>query len=299
MSTLPHDNLNPHQTVPPEACYWAEMDVGVLPRRHRADPQRLGFLFENELPCAIDELHAVYQRTTLDRVIGCAMARSRLEEMLVEQPSALLSLTPATLPEFISGESLEPRRFNLLAGAYEPISVRRKRRQWLLSMVFLTAALGILLTTGLERRRAAADRATTTVRANTSALIAAAIGPTAGPLSLPPEQRLVSTLRLLEQTRSIDPRSSGNDEAELVQVFLDLLSAWPAELHAETELISITPESISIRGRLPKSADVQSLADSLDHVEGWAVRQPQVSTARNGVQAMLTLARTEREERSQ
>ena len=293
------DNLSPHHTVEPTACYWNVLDVSVLPRRHRSDSQRLGFLFEASLPCAIDELHAVYRSASQDRMVGCAIARERIEELFREQAGTILSLTPAALPEFIREETLEPRIFNLLTGAFEPIPLRRLRRQWLLTALFVAAAVGVLLTIGLERRRLVVERHTEELRQDNRGLIAQALGPATGPSSLPAEQRLISTLRRLEQTRSLDQPPTGDSIADdLVQSLFSLLEAWPAEVHAQTESISITPESLTIRGILPSSGDVQALADALEEIEGWSVRQPQVSSTRDGIQAMLTLAPTRREEQN-
>jgi hypothetical protein len=75
-------------------------------------------------------------------------------------------------------------------------------------------------------------------------------------------------------------------------ILAELLKHWPSDVFMLTESVSITPESISIRGSTPESQDVQKLADSLGVLRGWQMQQPQVSSGaggggKDGVQASL------------
>jgi hypothetical protein len=287
------DRCSPHRVLPTEDLYWALLDASALPVRRQSDAQALGFLFENALPAPIDTFHAVYHRAGAGggQILACAMPREDLRA-LMDTNGETLSLCPEKLPAFISERvECEPSLLNLLTREFEPRSVKRGKRRWLMTWSGIIATLLVLVIFGLERRTAAVRGQIAQTRGARAQLIAQSTG-IAVSGNQPAELRFLAELRSLRQTRQ---RSGGNAEdatseiQEVTPVLADLLGRWPKELHVLVESLSITPTTMTLRGQTPSSGDVQSLANAFDAIAGWRLQQPQISSAgaQAGVNATL------------
>ena len=76
--------------LPAEELYWCVVDSRSLPRRVRSargieqSKEALDALFEEDLPCAFEAVHAVYAANADGQVVGCAAPRETLEAAAAE-----------------------------------------------------------------------------------------------------------------------------------------------------------------------------------------------------------------------
>ncbi len=284
-----HDAL--HLRWPAERFYWAILDTSSVPVTVRSRRERLGYLFESVLPgVAIEQVQTVYQRLPGDgkRTLACGLPKNVLKDDV--DPSAV-TLTPDSAPGFLDGQ-VDLARLNLLTGSFLPQPVRHLRRRWLLHICLLFTLCAALLIVGLERRSSLHRGTMNDLTAAHDTIIKHVLGsdaplPGAGALPGTGELRLIAQRRRLEQTRSDDlPVSSvGNAAAILAQ----LLALWPQDLHTQTQSISITTSSITVRASVPTMSDAQTLADAFASMNGWRLQQPQSEARRDRVDVTLHL----------
>ena len=250
------------------------------------------------------------------RYIACGMSRDSLQERLESNQvpgsgaGALVHLGPESLPEFIQAEmgeiTVEPGRFNLLCGDFEPPQAQTARKLLHRSLLIILVICSALIVLGLERRTAAYARKVTQLEFARAALYHDVLS-AASASAQPPELRLTAELRRLRQTRqkpSNDDPGSDSQDVDCGPILADLLARWPSDVLMQTESISITPTSIVIRGYAPGSQDVQRLADACNGLSGggvgsvgtsggggWQMQQPQVNASRDNVQASLQFTR--------
>ncbi len=299
-----HDG--PHLRWPADRFYWAILDASSLSGRptvrSRRQHERLGYLFESVLPgVTIEEVQAVYQRLpgSAKRVLACGFTRNVLEQ---EVDQYALTLSPQTLPAFVH-ERIEPAALNLLTGRFLPTAVRRGQRRLMLSIGLALALCAILAIVGLERRTSAQRRAHDDVLAARTAILEQVLGSAApgigadipGIPGAGAELRLTAERRRLEQTRSHDVAVSELHDS--ARVLARLLGLWPSDVPAQTESLSISSTSITIRAQVPGMADAQRLADALARFRGWQLHQPQSESRRDHVQVTLRLGRNQEQDR--
>ena len=281
-------NVGHHAQWPAERFYWGVLDAKHLGRNNRR--QQLGFLFENIIPgTAIEEVQSTYCRIDQDTYIACGVPSA---EFASAELADAVTLSPSTLPRFIQerlGAQELSDRINLLTGPFTPKRLRSLHRAWILSVAVSLWLCAAVIVLGMERRVAAIRHQLKAVEDVRTELYKQAF--TAQPVSSnqPNDLRLLGELRQLEQTRSPVVLSQG--AANCVTVLSGLLQAWPDQVNALTESISITPEAITVRGQVPSMADAQNLADALKNLPDWRVTQPQSESRRDHVDVTLRLDR--------
>lgn len=268
-------------TLPPERFYWALLDE-PCPRRLTARQRiRLGYSFESVLPAPIESVHAAYIPAG-DRTIACAMDRNELEQIRAD---GALSLHPAAVPDFITeGVDLSSLdRLNLLTGVFEPpVLARRRRRraaEALAAIILLTAILALGMQRRIDAARASAAAADSARLAMLGDILPPVGAPGAGG-SQAPELRLVAELRRLQRTRQAPVGDLAPPDAAAPLV--DLLAAWPANLHLRTRQLRATPTEIQLQVAIDAIEDADALAAALDRAPGWQPRLPQVGPERAG-----------------
>jgi hypothetical protein len=275
-----------HVRWPAESFYWGVLDASVLDRITLIDPRRrdrhLGYLFESSLPLPIEEVHAVYRRVSGDRFIACGVERELLSSL---EPTAAM-LGPASLPAAIAGE-IEPDAFNLITGAWAPPIVRRLRR---LSVIIIVVAMGagaMLGVLGLERRTRAIRDEVAWLAAEETRIYERALGPPSPGAVLPPERLLVAELARLERTRR--PDAPATAATGVAPILAGLLSHWPAGIQAETSVLSVGSEAVTITAEVPTMADAQALSDALADLDGWTVQLPRTQARSGSVDVTIRL----------
>lgn len=281
----------PHLRWPADRFYWAILDTSSMPGRpigrSRRQHERLGYLFESVLPgVTIEEVQAVYQGLPGDakRVLACGLPKNVLNN---DVDASAVTLTPESAPGFLEG-SVDLARLNLLTGSFLPHTVRRLRRRWRLHVCLIFTLCAALLVVGLERRTNLHRHWINDLTAAQATTIKQVLGPNTtlpGAGAGAGELRLIAQRRRLEQTRSDDlPVSKvGNAAAILTR----LLAPWPQNLHVQTQSLSITSSSITIRASVPTMADAQTLADAFASINGWRLQQPQSEARRDRVDVTM------------
>lgn len=270
-------------TWPADRLYWAELDASVLPARHRADPERLGFLLESVLPVPLESVQAAYCRSG-GRVVACAIDRDVLEAALRSPGSlAWTSLRPDGPPPPAAGVGVpvDGRRLNLLTGRYRPAVVRSRERQaWILAAAAAVAVTGVL-SVGLQRRAAAAAAAADAVRSAARESLMTAVAPASVPpdASLPRlELAIESELAALRRTRGSGnaagaaERSSPDASLALARV----LAAWPDEPGVRVRTLESGGEVVRLDGLAPSPEAAERVRAAVDAIDGWRGRLPQV-----------------------
>lgn len=301
MVSTSHDA--PHLRWPADRFYWAILDTSTMPGRltvrSRRQHERLGYLFESVLPgVTIEQVQAVYQRLPGDakRVLACGIPCNVLEQ---EVDQAALTLSPQTAPAFVA-ERIEPAALNLLTGHFCPGSVRRAHRRLILSIGLALTLCAVLVIVGLERRTSAQGRAQDDVFTARTAILEQVLG-SAAPISgkgIPgagAELRMTAERRRLEQTRSHDVAVSELHDS--ARVLARLFALWPSEIPTQTQSLSISSTSITIRAQVPGMADAQRLAYALARFPNWQLHQPQSESRRDHVQVTLRLGRNQEQDR--
>lgn len=288
-----------HVRWPVRRFYWAVLDGSVLPSVSRDGrgrlAQRLGYLFEGMLPgVSIEQVHAVYRPLPGPgrRYLACGVSHSVLEQEVGDE---VLTLTPASLPGFVNQE-LDLGRLNLLTGPFLPEALRRLRRRWIMHVGLILVICAVLLILGFERRVQATHAQMENVAAAKMDLYEQVLGHEAvqaGEGKLPPERLLTIERRRLEQTRSSDITLT--DAVDSSTILSALLACWPADVHAQTESITVASTSIIVRAQVASMADAQRLADALGVLPGWLLNQPQSVAQRDHVTVTLRFEPTDQE----
>jgi len=285
-----------HVTWPAHRFYWALLDASVLPRgiaKRRPDPERLGYLFECELPVPIDRVHAVYVPVGDHQYVACGLEHERIlaEASLHEA----LTLTPDQVPDILAPQgAVDPQSFNLLCGPHEPAPVRRKRYQCIGETALVAACILLAIVLGTERRIDARDRATMELQAKRQVVYDELYPPaTSAPSAQPAPLRLLAERRQLERTRGSATSSAQIEEPQSAFTLAALLERWPTDHPIRTESISVTPASVTLVGLLPTAPLAQEFVSAFDLPHEWEARQPQISTVTDGVRLTWRLVRRE------
>lgn len=287
MNPAPH-----HFEWPPEKFYWAVLDASGLTGVNSKLSQRLGYLFENVLPgIAIEDIQTAYQSLPDSRgkYVACGLPRSVLAQ---EVPATVLTLSPREFPAFIAENcelSGRPPAMNLLTGAFTPTPIKRFSRRWLIQAAALLSVCAATIVFGLERRAQSARNQLASIAVQQKAILESVLGP-APTGSQPPALRIVAELRQLEQTR-IAAVGPDVERENCSMILAELMKAWPVQVHLQTESISITPMTVTLRGQVPAMADAQVLADMFAALAEWRVAQPQSEARKDSVDVTLRLDR--------
>lgn len=288
-------NAGAHVRWPVTRFYWSVIDTSNLPTR-RPDATQLGYLFEDVLPVSIDEIHAVFLPLDEHRHLACGVAHDHLTD---HELNDALTLGPQTLPPHLciedgTGDARypipDPAVINLLCGPHEPAPVKRLRRRARMLTAMTMAIVVTLIIFGMERRRAAALQSIDRIKAEQDAVIASVIPSEArNAFAGPPELQLTAELRRLRQTRA----GSAPDEshADITGAVIALFSAWPHEVHLETESITIDPQRILMVGRVPSMGDASRINEQLNRVVGWTIDAPDATRRGDHTAVSVSLKR--------
>lgn len=266
-------NAGAHVRWPAARFYWSILDTSNLPNR-RPNTVQLGYLLEDVLPVPIDDVHAVYLPLSDDRSLACGVAREALAENQLHQA---LTLTPHSLPSYIedgaSGRLPDPAAINLLFGPHEPAPVKRLRRR---AGALLAMAMAVVLTLiffGMERRRAAVIDSIDQIKAEQDAVLGSVIPPEQRrAFAGPPALQLTAELRRLRQTRSA--HTPDDAHVDITPIIVAMFTAWPSNVHLQTESITVDSQRILLVGRVPSMNDASKVNEQLDSVIGWTIDAP-------------------------
>lgn len=278
-------------TVAAEECYFGLLDAPTS-GAGRAEQESLLYAFEDVLPVAVEQVHAVFVPVSNGRFIACGVRRD-VAHQYVESGSTHLS--PDRIPEFVSnGVPLDPASINLLTPPFAPKALVALHQRTALLAAIALLVLATLLVTGLERRRVSERRNVEEVRLQTTQLLERVLSrPTSGTKNAQPAAlRFTAELRRLRGAAAIADGSigmKGSPEAGLS--LQELLRAWPAAIASRTDRVSIAPDGISVTATVPNNEDARAFASALDHLPGWRLLQPQTTTMRDGTRVRLQFAR--------
>ncbi|MCH8825286.1 MAG: hypothetical protein IH984_17455 [Planctomycetes bacterium] len=284
------DQQHKHLKWPSSRFYWAILDASCINNSHmrslRRKSQQLGYIFESYLPAvAIEDIQAVYRplSSNVNHYVACGLPKELLDDGL--DPKAI-TLTPSELPSFID-QDCDPFQLNLLTDEYQPKILRQLHRRSTLLVCGIITICTILLIVGLERRTNAALKQIETLHDSQTKLLEQVFDSGSNiPGALPGALRITAELRRLQQTRSGDRVSTEINASSLL--LANLLSLWPGNIHVQTESISITQTSITIRAKVPTMADVQQFADALAPLPSWQLKQPQSKANHDHIDVTLS-----------
>lgn len=269
-----------------EGLYWAILDPRTL-GRERIRRSECGFLFEESLPCQLEEIQTGCAWAPDGRVLVCGAERSVVEEALA---AGAVSLVPDRIPDWIEQsmrDHVRPESLELLTREYEPRPVRRARVGFGVLVACLLAAGCFLAAWGVVARAASLARAAEDVDARRADIVRAAVSGSGATERLPPELRLAAELRELERTRAVELPAT----ADAAPVLAALLALWPEGLDLRPDSILVDGRSVVVRGRARDAVAMQTLADALGRLDGWRLAPPEFRAATEGVDFTISLAR--------
>ncbi len=259
-----------HLRWPPERFLWALLDAPGWTKCGRV-PEGLLAALEDELPVAVEAMHAVCAPAGGGSLIVCAARRADLAGL----EGSVLSLSPASLPEFARG-SCEPTRLNLLIGAYEPSLVRRSRARTGALFAVTVLIASALLSVGLSRRAQAWRVGANLNRESARQVLATMVAPGVDPASE------IDRLRRANEAALRD-RAPADAALSLAAV----LRGWPAQVSCATHSIAVGPTgatlSLDVRG------DPTPFLASLQPPSGWLLDEPRLNSTERGTRLSLRL----------
>lgn len=267
---------------PPERLLWAVIEPsGAGPIAWKRDgeiPPGLLVDVADQVPVPVEDLHAVGAAAGDGRLVVCAARRIELVALHAEGRAS--SLVPAAIPpEIVGAGELDPRRLNLLVGAFEPIVLRRARtrRHWFAAAAVLL--LAGLSTLGLWRREHSARETTRRVQ-SASERILSDLGLKDGGTA-----QLITELEQRRRVSGIDLASRRSPDAAAALNLV--LSAWPAGTQAKPQTLSLGPEGAALSVLVPPPGDAAAFLSSLRPIEGWTLDEPRLTSV--GAETRLTL----------
>lgn len=247
---------------PTNHFYWAILDA---PGVRRAGPIPAGLLplLEDDVPANADDLHAVGVPLAGGRLGVCVAEATALRAI----PPGVLSLTPEALPPFLASQGLSPDQFNLLAGAFEPQPLRRRRFHRHAFAAGTVALCAALLAVGLHRRTAHWESYTHDARAASQTIAAEAA-------SVPPHQLAAQASRV---RGTLDALAKAAPSPDASIALAAVLRAWPTSIPNKPQSITTNAAGISISVTL--EGEPAAFLDAFNPPQGWTLDEPRVNTA--------------------
>ncbi|GEM_PF-1047872 len=274
-----------HIVWPAEAFFWALLDASRVPTRlfeRRPGSEQLGYLFEAELPCPIDEVQAVFLELPGRQYLACGIEHTRLQAL---PPEALTLRPDRMVVPMTPGGTATVDSINFLYRAHEPIAVARARHAFIREFMLVLALIGLALGLSVMRRISAFEQAATDLLSTRDAIHARLYA--SSPASTQPHSlRLLAELRQLRATRS-STLEDGVEDPDSIRSLEALLRAWPHNHPIQTESVSVTASAMTIAGVVSSSEPAQAFAAAFTAPEGWMAQQPQVSSTSDGVRLTL------------
>ena len=266
--------------LPAEELYWCVVDSRSLPRRVRSardiepSKQALDALFEEDLPCAFEAVHAVYAATAGGQVVGCAAPRETLEAAAADR---CLAVFPDRVPADIGASSAgDPREMNLMTGPFEPPIVRRRRTQLITASVLCWALAVAVLFIGTQRRIAEGRTLVEKLNTRSEALMRSVVGEQASASGQP-------VFALFQSEWNQARRSTGQQEpdaapADVTEVFASLAAVWPDEPARRVRRLEVLPDRIVISAATDDAPAAAAFASAFRDLDGWTPGLPSVTS---------------------
>ena len=264
--------------LPARDLYWCVVEPNDLPKpaRTRRDVDRsreaLDALFEEQVPCDFDELHAVYSPAGDGRVIGCAVAIARLEREIDERTR---QAQPDTVPEGI-GSGVDASEFELLTGRFEPASVRRSRGRTVVIAATLWLAAVLMVFAGGQARVGALLADAREVNERTERIMRSTVGEQAAASGQPIVALFESERNLARQ--STEPTLEDKDQTDLVEQFRAIAELWPTEPARRVRRLEILPDRILIVAATDDAEATRAFEEPFSSLAGWSTRGPSINT---------------------
>lgn len=282
---------NAHVVELPCSCfYWCILEAsgvsarGVNVPSSNASANLLNDMLEEHLPLPLEKIHVIYRRIDEHRVLACALPVEALEAVT----SHTVILRPDSMPLFVSSVcDVRPSVLNMLVGPFEsqPVKNERSKGHWLLAASLVAAS--VLTVIGLVRREHHWNE--------TKRLTDIAFESVANRFQPDPPVRLtdvpvrvraeISELRQIVE--SSDPAKTSPHDAAVV--LGDVLAAWPKDAVARTDLISVSPTSVSMNVQV--EGDAQSFIAGLTPPTGWSLDPPRLNVIRGSSHLAIQLRR--------
>lgn len=267
------------QRISGERLYWGVVEVpgvGGTPSApvallDREEEWRAGAA--EQIPCELDDLHVVAYGIGSDRVVVIATEIDDLRRQL--QPDAM-ELIPTGVPAAVQHAmpelaELRADRLNLLCAEFEPAPLRQiresKTRTWIAGLV----CAALLLTLGIELRRASAGSSVDALLEANTRLLTQVGAPSRDAL-------MIEVARLTAAHRV---QGSGEKSAGALLAMQSVLNAWPrgdAAPRVRTESMQATPDSVVLSLTTETRSDASQIIEALKNVAGWTLQQPQMTS---------------------
>ncbi len=252
---------------PSDRFYWALLDA---PGVRASGPLPIGLIpdLADLTPVDVDSLHAACAPAGADRLLVCAAAVAELREL----DAGTLHLSPADLPAFAAGSSIDLNQLNLLVGRFEPAAIVRQRSVRRIASAVAAATCLALIGAGFSARAEAWKRADREAQVRTATLLESVMPDDGGDPRLK-TLLIKDELKSLRRLAAADPGASRDPDA--AAALAHLLAAWPDGLDADTELVSITPTTMSLTVSL--KSEPRAFTEALPAIPGWVRDEPRLS----------------------
>lgn len=275
LTPAPHPG---HEQRPANWFYWADLETEAFPRAHRRDPKKLIFLAESRIPVPIDSLHLVFVPCDdANRMIACGADRSSLESIA---SSGALTCCPAALPDHLRESGCSPADFNLLTGPFMPAPVRTESNRLMNRIVIAWVLVALIVAIGLARRSDRLIQAHGALHDRLREMYVQVLGSDALDRPQPLSLQLTAEARRLAQSHDAAARSGdGMAMPDLGLALQQLLKHWPRDVQLQTESITVTPDTMTIRAIMPTEQSTRAL-EGFGSWESWRRQQPEITNTR-------------------
>jgi hypothetical protein len=273
-------NGTEHPRWSSDCFYWSVITAPELPKG-RLSPGALAHLrtlLEADLPVDSSAVHAVFARLDDSRFVACAAPRERLADRQHDP----LSLCPESAPDFCG--PIDPEQLNLLTGEFEPQRLKRLRTRRFNTAGLAAAACLALIAAGLWRRANEWQaQAIDSGMATREVLAAMRTHEHEDPAIT--QMRLRDEIAMLRRTRVSVEKPDSSDAAMALAY---ILAAWPADHEVRTEVVSVTPESVTMSVTVD---DAPAMLRALSAPPGWVLAEPRLTQSRAGTTLSLRWTR--------
>jgi hypothetical protein len=222
--------MNHTERRPAQSFYWATID-GLGWKTAGPLPAALLPVLADEIPIALEDVHAVCAPLDLGRLLVCACPRAAL----ASADTAASTLVPDSLPDGVSCDA-EAGGFNLLVGEFEPPPIRRARRARHLHPACACLICLVLIGLGFARRAHHASAAAGQAAKAADVVLS----------HLTPDKRENSVMEQVGFVRAAaDAASRARAPADAAAGLEALLKSWPASITCKPQSVSVSEGGVS------------------------------------------------------
>lgn len=244
-----------------ERFYWAALDAPGVTGAGPLPPGLLTDLAE-QVPVAIEELHAVYARAG-EQLVVCAARRTDLEVL----GPGCRSLHPAELPPGLCDDPGAAARLNLLVGAFEPLVARRARTRRDVLRLATALLLIALITAGFVRRAAHWDGVAADARDAAQRLVERHALASADPQAVGAELAKVQMAAM--------GAAAARPAPDAALALCTLLKAWPASVPCKPQSIGVTESGVTVS--ILVEGDPSEFLRAFTPPPGWTMNEPRLN----------------------